>query len=429
MIIRASMNQALPLLLVSLWWNTSIPVHAAEIAQDAGIEFTLAEALAFAEAHQPALIAARLEVQAAESRVAQAAVRSNPGLTLEAENFGGKEEYSGFDAAEYTATVEQTMEFGGKRGKRIHAAALERRLSDFDLETKRLDIQAETTRRFITLQGARERLALSEESVALAEEFVRQVAARVRGGKVAPMDEDKAQILLSQQKLALDGSQQEYQAARLQLSAMWGSVTSGFNRVQGLPPTLPDVPAVAALIPGMASNPDLARWTTEGDHRKGVLSLEKAARFPDVTIAGSIRRYAASDSPAFVAGLTLPLPVFDRNQGKVREASLLLDMAGQQRRAAEIKTFLELTEAHQAVSAARHRISLLDDDIIPRAKSVFDAMQAGYVQGKFSCLDVLDARRTFLEARIQRLETLVSGHRALAGIQRAIGRRVSTVTN
>jgi len=317
--------------------------------------------------------------------------------------------------------VEQTMESGGKRGKRIHAAKLERRLSDFDLETKRLDIQTETTRRFIALQGAQERLALSEESVALAEEFVQQVAARVRGGKVAPMDEDKARILLSQQKLALDGSQQEYQAARLQLSAMWGSVTSGFNRVQGMPPTLPDVPAVAALIPGMASNPDLARWTTEGDHRKGVLSLEKAARFPDVTIAGGIRRYAASDSPAFVAGLTLPLPVFDRNQGKVREASLLLDMAGQQRRAAEMKTFLELTEAHQAVSAARHRIALLDQDIIPRAKSVFEALQAGYVQGKFSCLDVLDARRTFLEARIQRLEALVSGHMALAGIQRALG--------
>ena len=94
-----------------------------------------------------------------------------------------------------------------------------------------------------------------------------------------------------------------------------------------------------------------------------------------------------------------------------------------------MKTFLELTEAHQAVSAARHRIALLDQDIIPRAKSVFEALQAGYVQGKFSCLDVLDARRTFLEARIQRLEALVSGHMALAGIQRAIGRRVSTVTN
>ena len=429
MIIRASMNQALPLLLVSLWWNTSIPVHAAEIAQDAGIEFTLAEALAFAEAHQPALIAARLEVQAAESRVAQAAVRSNPGLTLEAENFGGKAENSGFDAAEYTATVEQTMEFGGKRGKRIHAAKLERRLSDFDLETKRLDIQAETTRRFIALQGARERLALSEESVALAEEFVRQVAARVRGGKVAPMDEDKAQILLSQQKLALDGSLREYQAARLQLSAMWGSVTSGFNRVEGMLLTLPAVPDVAALRPGMASNPDLGRWTTEVDHRKAVISREKASRLPDMTMAGGIRLYPTSDSAAFVAGITIPLPVFDRNQGKVREASILLDMANQQRRAAEIKTFLELTEAHQAVSAARHRIALLDQDIIPRAKSVFDAMQSGYVQGKFSCLDVLDARRTFLEARIQRLETLVSGHMALAGIQRAIGRRVSTVTN
>ncbi len=422
MLTNPAINQAMPVLFAGLFClGMAVPCHAANFTNEPGGELTLAEALTLADTHQPALLAARLDVQAAESRVTQSALMPNPGFSLEAENFGGQNELRGGDAAEYTAQLEQTLEMGGKRHKRIRVAKTGRQLSAFDLDANRLDIRAETVRRFVSLQGAQERLALRRESVALAEEFAQTVAARVRAGKVSPMEEDKAHILLVQQKVNLDSAQREILSARVRLSAMWGSTTPRFDRVNGDLQAIPAIPDLTDLTLCMPANPDLARWAAEIEQRKAILAQEKAARLPDVTVAGGVRRFAEIDSDAFVAGLSIPLPVFDRNQGKAREAAVILEKAEQQRLAAEVTAAAALTEAYQTLSAALHRIAALKNDVIPRSKSVFDAVQTGYNEGKFAYLDVLDARRTFFDTRAEYVETLVSGHQALASVERIIG--------
>ena len=382
---------------------------------------TLKQVIQLAEARRPELQAALLDVKAAKSRVAQAALRSNPALSIEAENFGGKDELTGIDAAEYTAQIEQTLELGGKRGKRIRLAESEEQLAAFDLQARRLDIRAETVRRFVALQGAQARLALGRESLALAEEFVQAAAARVRVGKAAPMEEDKAQILLAQQKVAMDSAQRDLQVARVRLSAMWGSPTPTFDRASGDLHAVLSRPELAALTARMAANPDLARWVAEREQRQAVLGQARAARVPDVTLVGGIRRYSETDSAAFVAGLSVPLPIFDRNQGKIREATLLVQKAEQQRRAAELEAIAALTDAYQTLSAALTRIETLKRDVIPRSKSVFDSVQKAYAEGKYTYLDVLDARRTFFDARAEYVDALVSGHKAQADVERLVG--------
>ena len=415
------LTHSLSLLFLSPWFAYSAPGPAAAATNEPVGELTLAQAIELAEGRQPELGAARLDVQAAESRVTQAALRPNPSFALEAENFGGKDELTGFDAAEYTAQLEQTLELGGKRGKRSRVALSEQKLATFDLEAKRLDVRAETARRFVSVRGAQERLALSSESLALAEEFVQAVAARVRAGKVSAMDEDKARILLAQQKAALEAAQGQLEVARVQLSAMWGSASPRFDRVIGDLQAVPPVPDLPALAARLAANPDLARWATEVEQRQAALAQAKAARLPDVTLAGGVRRYAETDSAAFVAGVSVPLPVFDRNQGKVREATFILEKAEQQRRATEVAAAAALAEAYQTLLAALNRIATLKNEVIPRSKSVFDAVQIGYTEGKFAYLDVLDARRTFFDARAEYVEALVSGQKARADVERMVG--------
>jgi cobalt-zinc-cadmium efflux system outer membrane protein len=419
MIIRRNVSKTVPLFLVGLWCGTA--AHAAILTNEPTGELTLAQAQGLADARHPELHAGRLESLAAESRVRQAAIRPNPGLAMEAESFGGKDDLQGFDGAEYTVQLEQTLELGGKRGMRIRAAEAEKQLAGFDLAAKRLDIRAETGRRFVAVQGTQERLALSKESVSLAEEFVLAVEARVRAGKAAPMEEDKAQILLAQQRVAVDSAQRDLQVARVQLSAMWGSTTPTFARASGDLQTVLSLPELAAVTARMAANPDLARWAAELEQRQAVLGRERAARVPDVTLAGGLRRYSETDSEAFVAGISVPLPVFDRNQGKIREAILLVQKAEQQRRAAEVEAMAALTGAYQALSAALTRIETLKRDVVPRSKSVFDSVQKAYAEGKYTYLDVLDARRTFFDARAEYVEALVSGHKARADVERFVG--------
>ena len=341
---------------------------------------------------------------------------------VEAENFAGKDELKGFDGADYTAQLEQTFELGGKRGKRIRVANSERQLTAFDLEAMRLDTRAEVIRRFVSVQGAQERLSLGKEAVELAEDFLKAVMARVQAGKVSPMEEDKARILLAHQRIALDTAQKELETARVQLCSMWGDITSRFERVVGdLQVDVSSIPALPDVVAHLSKNPDLARWATEVEQRKAVLAQEKAARLPDPTIAGGIRRFGVSDSDAFVASLSVPLPLFDRNQGKVREATALLEKAEHQRRAAEVTITANLVEAYQTLSVAWHRVSTLKDEVMPRSKVVFDTVQTGYAQGKFTYLDALDARRAFFESRAEYIEALVSYHKAVADVERMVG--------
>jgi cobalt-zinc-cadmium efflux system outer membrane protein len=360
-------------------------------------------------------------MEAADGRPAQAALRPNPGLSVEAENFAGRDDLRGFDGAEYTAQLEQTLEIGGKRGKRMHVAETEKQLAGFDLAARRLDILAETTRRFVAVLGAQERLVMSKEALALAEEFVKAVATRVQAGKSSPMEEEKAGILLAEQKTGLDSAARDLHVARIRLSAMWGSVTPTFNQASGELSDIPSVPDLASLAGRMTANPDLARWAVELEQRKAVLDQEQAARAPDVTLACGLRQYSDSDSQAFVAGISIPLPLFDRNQAKIKEAALLVEKADQERRAAEVGGLAALAEAHQMFSAALTRVAGFKGDVIPRSKSVFEAVQKGYIEGKFSYLDVLDARRTFFEARAAYVEALVAGHRARVDVARLVG--------
>ncbi len=413
--------QSMSSLLVGLWWGTTALGHVENSTNELKGEIRLAEALNLADSLQPEIHASRLDVQVAKSLVAQAALRSNPGFSLDAENFGGKNELKGVDAAEYTAALEQTLELGGKRRKRVRVAEFDQQLIAFDLARKRLDIRAETVRRFVALQGAQERLALSKESVELAEDLERSVAARVRAGKVAATDAEKAGILLAQQKLARNKAQSEVQLARIKLSAMWGSVSPGFERASGNLASIPSLPELSVLELRMEANPDLARWATELEQRQASLVQQKAGRLPDLTVSGGIRRYSETDSQSFVAGISVQLPLFDRNQGKVREAVIMIEKAAQQHRAIKVTASAVLAESYQALSVAWDRIFVYKNEIIPRTQSVFNAVQAGYSEGKNTYLDVLDARRTFYEARAEYIEALVSGHTALADVERVVG--------
>ena len=399
-----------------------MPGHAEIATNEPAGEITLPQAIQLAEERHPELEAVRLELEAAEGRITQAAVRPNPSISVETENFFGKDELEGFDGADYTVQLEQTLEWSGKRGKRIRVAKSESQLTAFDLEAMRLDTRAEVIRRFVSVQGAQERLSLGKESVKLAEDFLKAAMARVQAGKVLPMEEDRARILLAYQRSALDNAKKELETTRVELCSMWGDITPRFERAGGdLQVVASSIPALPEVVARQSKNPDLARWATEVEQRKAMLAQEKAARRPDPTIAGGIRRFGASNNDAFVASLSVPLPLFDRNQGKVRETAALLEKAEYQRRAAEATLTANLVAAYQTLSAAWHWVAALKDEVMPRSKAVFDTVQTGYAQGKFTYLDALDAQRAFFESQAEYLEALISYHKAVAGVERRIG--------
>ncbi len=202
------------------------------------------QALAQALMNSPGLAAFSWEVRASEAAAVQAGLFPNPEIGVEMENFGGLGEFEGLDGSETTFRLSQLIELGGKRSGRARVAALDRNLAGWDYESKRLEVVSGVTKAFVDVLAAQERLVLTEELADLADEVFNVVRERVRHGKVSPVEEAKAGVVLATSRIEMEKAGRELEATRRRLAATWGSSSPAFESVSGeldvietIPPT------------------------------------------------------------------------------------------------------------------------------------------------------------------------------------------------
>ncbi len=399
------------------------------IADDPTEALSLDRALALAFMHNPELQAFSWEVRVREAQALQAGLRPNPEFRTSLENFAGSGSVQGLDQAETTVGVSQLVELGGKRSKRAKVAALSRDLAGWEYELKRLDVFARVSRAFIEVLGAQERLTLTQDTVELAEQVAQTVSEKVQAGTVSPVEEVKAQLALSSAHIERNRAQRELDTARKRLAATWGGMSARFRQAQGDLNAVRTIPPLVQFIPLLDHNPELARWGIEILQQQATVELERSNAVPDVTLSGGYRRLnsaSAPDESAVVVEASVPLPLFNRNQGTIRSAQARLAKAQAERREAAVRLTTELVEAYQALSTTQTEVATLAAQVMPGAQRVFDAVNEGYRIGKFGFLDVLDAQRTLVAARTQYLDTLIAYHTAVADVERLIGARLQT---
>ncbi len=362
-----------------------------------------------------------MERRAAEARRLQASLRPNPELDVEVESLGGSGQRSGFDAAEITVSLGQLIELRGKRDKRVRVASLETELAELDFESQRLDTLRDVTQAFVAVLAAQERLALAEQLRDLSREAQSAVAQRVEAGKDSAVENLRADVSFSMSRIEFQKASRALTAARHNLAAVWGARTASFEEAAG------DFYAMAPAPPAWdadeltAANPDLARWAIEQRHRQAALDLERARATSDITIAAGVQHFRESDDSAFIVGLALPIPLFDRNQGGIEEATANLAKARQQRQATETEIAAMFTKAVYGLAAAYEEVQTLGTDVLPRAQQAFEAAQQGYREGKFDYLYVLDTQRTFFETRVQYIDAVEACHLARVDVERLTG--------
>jgi len=384
-------------------------------------DLTLRQALSLSLLHSPELASFSWEVRAREAAALQAGLLPNPELGIEMENFAGSGDYQGINSAETTVTLSQLVELGGKGAKRRANATLETDLAGWDFETRRLDVLTATAKAFVTLLTAQERLAQAEELANLAENFFGTVSARVEAGKVSPVEEARAQVPLAMARVARERARLALEAGRKELAALWGDDSATFDRAVGALGSIVPVPPLEQLAPLVDQNPDVARWKTEEQQRSAKLELERANAIPDLTLYAGGRNIRDTSDNAIVAGLSIPIPLFDRNQGGIAAAHAARGKALSESRAAHNRALAALSSNYRDLKAAFLEVRTLEEQILPAAEQSFEATDFGYREGKFGFLEVLDAQRTFFEVKGQYLEALAAYHEARAGVERLIG--------
>jgi len=409
--------------------NTLLPIQSGDQGANGSSRQTteeptgslvLPQALALALTQNPELAAFSWETRAREAATLQARFFPNPTFGANAANFGNRV-IRGFDGDVVTLELSQLIELGGKRAARTEAAALTKELADWDYETQRVNVLTQVSQTFIEVLTAQQRLVLTQQTQELANQMMATTAARVQAGKVSPVEETKAKVALASVQIELMRARKELEAARKRLAASWGSTEPRFEAVVGNLDAIQSLPSLASLLQRLAHNPDLARWATEITQRQALITMEKAKAVPDVTATLGASKYLMPNDYALVVGFSMPLPVFDRNQGGILEAEHRLIKAEEEHRSAEVKIATALNTAYQRLDAAHSEVSALRQEVLPGAQSAYEASREGYRLGKFGFLDVLDAQRILFGAKTQNLLALADYHKAVAEVERLIG--------
>ncbi|EGF31143.1 Heavy metal RND efflux outer membrane protein, CzcC family [Oxalobacteraceae bacterium IMCC9480] len=228
--------------------------------------------------------------------------------------------------------------------------------------------------------------------------------------------------------IELSQAASELAMARNRLASTWGSTRPRFERVDGALDILPPLPSLDALMQRLQHSPALARSRLEVMRRQALVQVERARQVPDITLSLGAKRDEQLGRNQAIVGVSIPLPLFDRNQGNLLESLRRTDQARDALTARQVHSASELAQAHEQLDTARQQARLLQQQIVPGARSAYDAATTGFAFGKFSFLDVLDAQRTLLQARSQALQTLASAHRAAADIERLVGGDVATAS-
>lgn len=382
---------------------------------------SLRDALAAALLRSPDLAATGYEVRAREAEALQAGLLPNPELEVELENFGGTGEFGGFDPVETTLALSQLIELGGKRVKRRRVAEVEARIAGWEYEIRRIDVLTKTAADYVGLLAAQRRLQMAIQTEQFAQRVFDVVGERVDAGKVSPVDRIKARIELAQAQLGREQALRAVAAARVRLASNWGSTQPQFESLAGDLDHTDSPPTLDALLMRVEQNPDLARWTGEAALRQAEVELALAQRVPDLTVGGGVRYFNEIDETAFVAGLSMPLPVFDQNQGGIQAARLRALQDGRLEEAARVQIRTAVAEAFQFLDMAFVSVHTIREQILPNAELAFEAAEEAFRQGKIGALDLLDAERTLFDARRQLTDALTSYHLAVIAGERLIG--------
>lgn len=353
---------------------------------------TLAQSLDEAAARSPAVVAAEAEVAAAEARVRQSGYRSNPELSLEVENVAGTGELRGIRSMETTLAVNQRLDLGGRRSARVNSARAALAVQQIRLAIARADLAQSVREQFARAVSSREKLAQANETVQRARELARVTRILVEAGRDPPLRALRANTALAQAEAEREAAEADELAARSSLAASFG-VSTPVGSVRGS--TLDLTPR--RVSPGVSLDVRLAdaeRLAAQAGMRE-----QLAERKLNPAVGVGVRHVRATGDVGIVAGVSMPLRVFDRNQGNVDAARSALDASEARRAAALATTTARGRNAIANVEAAQRRVQALEKAAVPEATEALRLVELSYREGRATLLEVLDVQNAYTASR------------------------------
>jgi cobalt-zinc-cadmium efflux system outer membrane protein len=381
---------------------------------------TLTDAFSRTLARNPELAVLGYQREALEGAVTQANLFPNPELDIAVQDIFGTGEHSALKRGEATVSLNWLLE-RGVRERRIDAAEAGVALGDAEAEVARLDVAAETARRFVMCLAYQARLGWAHDAVRLAGETVTAVAERVAAGRAPQAELARAEAELARTELVEEDYEHELLSALHRLSAQWGDTEPDFDAVVGDVMNLPALEPFESIAARMHENPDLARYASQERMFSAELELAQAQARPPWRLSGGLRRLEVTDDFALVGGITIPLAVRNRNEGRIAAARANLARTAAERASAEVRIETALFTLHQELNHYLQTARRLREDIVPRLEQALVDTRRAFELGRYSYLEWRAVQGELLQANESLLENSIDAHGIAIEIERLTG--------
>jgi cobalt-zinc-cadmium efflux system outer membrane protein len=396
----------------------TIPVEAAERATRV---ISLPQALERALAANPRLTAAERDIGIAGGLRIQAGALPNPEVSFELDNVLGSGPYKGVRSAETNLQLSQLVELGGKREARLAAGEAGIGTAVWQRRATRLEVLSETAIAFITIISAQRRIEIFDEQIASFDTLIPLLQKRVQEGASSPAETLRAQVAADLFRVERERAKTQLATARRDLAILMGDSSPRFGNAVGRLASIGQPPSFQAVVNAIEANPQLMRWTAVTAQRNAELLIARLKAIPDPRISAGWRHYQDTNDNAVRLGVSIPLPIFDQNTGNIIAAQETLAKASAERAINKLVLTSIAGRAYDALTGALAELKLLRTSVIPNARSASETIQSGYLQGRFTLLELLDVKGSVLQALLREQEALQNFHIAIATIEGLVG--------
>lgn len=411
--------------MIAAFLEAQSPAYQAAVTVDQAIQEAIATNLD--------LVAQRLNVSVAEAREITARLRPNPVLTVAGQtlNLLGAN-YSPdtpLGPNQLNIHTDLPMERGHKREERIALAKELKSLAELGVREAMRQVIFAVQTAFVDIQQAKNNLALAQGNLQSLERLVGINESRLKAGDLAQVELDRSRVAAFQYRVSVQQAQLQLDQARTRLQLLLGRKlrSPGFDAVGEL--RRDDITGTPEEIGkrALTLRPDYLAGQQAQVRSQADLRLQLANGKVDYSIGAEFTHQRAWGVGGSSVGLyfSMPLPVFNKNQGEILRAKREINQAGAQKEALEASIAAEVEQALRQYTVSRQLLTSVETDILVKAKSVRDITEYSYRLGEASLVEFLDAQRAFNDATQTFNDARASYARSLYLIDTVSGATVS----
>lgn len=363
--------------------SPSLSVAASGAASTSSLESMVARALA----SHPEIESLRMAQDAASAAREQAGLIANPEFSYSMEDRGKVTENRTWELA-------QPIELGGKRAARQRLGDSDHELARQALRQKEIEVIARVHAAYFQLALAVSREKQAEANHDVAQRFSTIVEKRAAAGKVAPLEASKSRqpALLAGNELSQ--ARQQRQLTRERLAILLGS---SVNELGEPASALPSLALDWGQLQERLKQAPGARMAAQQQERQiADLAVQRSLAIPNIQVRAGIKETPELHERGLTLGVSIPIPLLNRNQGAIGQAQARVYQAQAEAQASTRQIELEARTLWGDITNLQRSMALYERDLLPTSNTAFDAARLGYELGKFQFLDVLDAQRSLL---------------------------------